>query len=155
MNRTSLKQTSIMRMIHPGLQKLIIEESWGGFKPIQQEAIPAILKGDDCIIEAPTAGGKTEAVLFPTLTRAAQHKRPSVQILYLAPLRALLNDIELRAKKYAEASGLQCFKWHGDVGQKKKIDELSNPSQLLLTTPESLEAILLRKAGWHRFFFRA
>lgn len=110
------------------------------------------MEGSDCIIVAPTAGGKTEAVLFPSLTKIAKKKTNSVQILYLAPLKALLNDIEIRAKKYSEACGLHSFKWHGDVGQKKKINELKIPSQLLLTTPESLEAILLRKSGWELYF---
>ncbi|MCI0616274.1 DEAD/DEAH box helicase, partial [bacterium] len=153
MSTTPLQQTTVLHEINPALQKLIKEKGWkGGLSAIQLSAIPVILNGDDCIIEAPTAGGKTEAVLFPTLTRIAKQKKPSVQILYLAPLRALLNDIELRANEYAETCGLHSFKWHGDVSQKDKIDELRNPSQLLLTTPESLEAILLRKAGWHLFF---
>ncbi|MCK4830897.1 DEAD/DEAH box helicase, partial [bacterium] len=145
-------QISDFHVIHPELQKLIVEKRWKELSPIQKAAIPIILNGTDCIIEAPTAGGKTEAVLFPVLTRASSNKKKSVQILYLAPLRALLNDIELRAEAYAKACGLHCFKWHGDVSQEEKIDELRNPSQLLLTTPESLEAILLRKAGWQLFF---
>ncbi|MGD9159418.1 MAG: DEAD/DEAH box helicase, partial [Desulfobacteraceae bacterium] len=152
MSTTSLRETSTLPAIHPGLQKIITEKGWKDLSPIQRAAIPIILNGDDCIVEAPTAGGKTEAVLFPVLTHIAHRKKSSVQILYLAPLRALLNDIELRAEAYAKACGLHSFKWHGDVSQKEKLDELRNPSQLLLTTPESLEAILLRKAGWHCFF---
>jgi len=148
-----LNQSDILELLHPGLQKIVQEKGWKtGLTDIQLEAIPVILSGDDCIIEAPTAGGKTEAVLFPTLTRAAQENSNSVQILYLAPLRALLNDIEIRAEEYTSACGLHCFKWHGDVGQKEKINAFQNPSQVLLTTPESLEAILLRKAGWQKFF---
>ncbi len=132
--------------------QFIFENFRDGLTEIQIQAIPTILNGEDCIIEAPTAGGKTEAVLFPCFTKASQNKANSVQILYLAPLRALLNDIEIRAKKYAEDCGLQCFKWHGDVSQKDKINAFNFPSQVLLTTPESLEAILLRKAGWQQFF---
>lgn len=148
-----MAQSDIVDLIHPGLQKIIQDKGWtSGLSPIQKIAIPTILAGTDCIIEAPTAGGKTEAVLFPTLTKAAQNKKSSVQILYLAPLRALLNDIELRADEYSKACGLHCFKWHGDVGQTEKINAFQNPYQVLLTTPESLEAILLRKAGWQNFF---
>ena len=148
-----LNQSDIVNLIHPGLQKLIQAKDWKtGLTDIQLEAIPVILSGEDCIIEAPTAGGKTEAVLFPTLTIAAQKKANSVQILYLAPLRALLNDIQNRVKEYSEACGLHSFKWHGDVSQKEKINAFQNPAQVLLTTPESLEAILLRKAGWQLFF---
>ena len=117
------------------VQQVIQDKGWkNGLTEIQLEAIPIILNGEDCIIEAPTAGGKTEAVLFPTLTRAAKIKANSVQILYLAPLRALLNDIELRAIEYSTACGLHSFKWHGDVSQKEKINAFNYPSQVLLTT---------------------
>jgi ATP-dependent helicase Lhr and Lhr-like helicase len=146
-------QANVISLIHPGLKKLIYEKGWkGGLTDIQKTAIPFILNGENCIIEAPTAGGKTEAVFFPCLTKAAETKNDSVQILYLAPLRALLNDIELRAKEYSEACGLHCFKWHGDVSQKEKITAFNNPPNVLLTTPESLEAILLRKPNWQDFF---
>ncbi len=148
-----LNQTEVIELIHPGLKKLIFEKGWtSGLTDIQLKAIPEILSGEDCLIEAPTAGGKTEAVLFPAFTRATRKTAKSVQVLYLAPLRALLNDIELRANEYAEVCGLHCFKWHGDVSQRNKINAFTYPSQILLTTPESLEAILLRKAGWQYFF---
>lgn len=148
-----MSQQNVFSSLHPGLQEVVQEKGWkSGLSEIQLKAIPVILEGFDCIVEAPTAGGKTEAVLFPALTRVSQNKKNSVQVLYLAPLRALLNNIENRAEQYAQACGLHCFKWHGDVNQKDKIDQLNNPPQLLLTTPESLEAILLRKAGWQKFF---
>ncbi len=145
-------KSSELNSIHERLQNLIFEKGWKDLSDIQKAAISVILSNADCIIEAPTAGGKTEAVFFPVLTRSSGGKKSSVQILYLAPLRALLNDIELRIEEYSEACGLHCFKWHGDVGQNDKIEEFKKPSQLLLTTPESLEAIMLRKAGWNKFF---
>lgn len=128
------------------------EKGWKDFSPIQKAAFPSIYAGKDCLIEAPTAGGKTEAVFFPTLSRAALSKHKSVQILYIAPLRALLNDIELRVEKYSSECGLKAFKWHGDVDQKEKTENLLIPAQVLLTTPESLEAILLRKPQWSALF---
>lgn len=138
--------------LHPGLQKWISESGWHELTPIQRKAIPAILDGADCILEAPTAGGKTEAVLFPVLTRAAQLEEPGVKVLYVAPLRALLNNIELRGITYASACSLHAFKWHGDVDQKEKIRSMVEMPDLLMTTPESLEAILLRKSGWQNLF---
>jgi ATP-dependent Lhr-like helicase len=148
-----LPSDRVYRRLHPGLQELVREKKWEGLSEIQSEAFPVVFAGYDCIIEAPTAGGKTEAVLFPVLTRASRNKRNSVQVLYLAPLRALLNNIETRAVKYAQVCNLHAFKWHGDVGRKEKIYEFNNPPQLLLTTPESLEAVLLvRKSGWKNFF---
>ena len=144
--------TEALMQLHPGLREWVMAHGWSGLRPIQEAAFDPILSGEHCVIEAPTAGGKTEAVLFPTLTRAGAAPLDSVQILYLAPLRALLNNLELRAAEYARACGLHAFKWHGDVDQKTKVESLTQPPQLLLTTPESLEAILLRKAQWQGFF---
>jgi ATP-dependent helicase Lhr and Lhr-like helicase len=138
--------------LHPGLQRLVRDQHWSGLRPIQLAALEPLLDRQHCVIEAPTAGGKTEAVLFPALTRAARAPRDSVQVLYLAPLRALLNNLEGRGETYASACGLEAFKWHGDVSQSSKVAKLQAPPQLLLTTPESVEAILLRKAAWPQFF---
>jgi ATP-dependent Lhr-like helicase len=147
------RETSAFELLHPGLQRLIAEKKeWKSLRPIQEAAIAPILEGLDCVLEAPTAGGKTEAVLFPTLTAAAKSRQHSVRVLYLAPLRALLNNLEGRGERYAAACNLEAFKWHGDVSQKAKVDRLRLPPHLLLTTPESLEAILLRKAEWREFF---
>lgn len=147
-----MSHTFLNEKIHPGLKKSVIEKGWKNFSDIQISAFEPIYNSEDCIIEAPTSGGKTEAVLFPVLSKIANDKLEGVKILYLAPLKALLNNIEIRAKEYSIACNLHSFKWHGDVSQTKKIEEFNNPSQLLLTTPESLEAILLRKANWQDVF---
>lgn len=145
--------TDVLGLLHPGLQGLVKESGWPSLTDVQRKAIPPLMRGQDCVIEAPTAGGKTEAVLFPSLTRIAdQREPPGVRILYLAPLRALLNDLEKRGVRYAQACGLHAFKWHGDVSQKEKVKQLQIPPHLLLTTPESTEAILLRKPQWAQFF---
>lgn len=141
-----------LERLDPGLQRWIKEQNWSGLRPIQDAALGPILEGANCVIEAPTAGGKTEAVLFPTLTRAAENPRDSVQVLYIAPLRALLNNLETRGEDYAQCCALHAFKWHGDVSQSRKVANLKTPPHLLMTTPESIEAILLRKAGWRDFF---
>ncbi len=143
---------SSLGQLHPGLQLWIKEQNWPGLRPVQEAALEPILAGQSCVIEAPTAGGKTEAVLFPSLTRASRHKRESVQVLYIAPLRALLNNLAPRAERYAKACNLDAFKWHGDVSQTDTVRQLRSPPQLLLTTPESVEAIMLRKAEWNSFF---
>lgn len=141
----------IIDALHPGLGRLMIEKGWRQLTPIQRSAIPIVLRGSDCVIEAPTAGGKTEAMLFPALSRASRSSATGVKVLYLAPLRALLNNLEERAQVYAAACGMHAFKWHGDVSQRTKLAQLRVPPDLLLTTPESLEAILLRTAEWKEF----
>jgi len=153
-----LSTAQLLELLDPGLQRWI-QANWGGrrggapgFSTIQRRAIPVLLDGPDCVLEAPTASGKTEAVLFPVLTRAARMEGSGVRVLYLAPLRALLNNLEGRGEEYAGACRLTAFKWHGDVSQTRKVQSLRDPPDLLMTTPESLEAILLRKAEWAQFF---
>ncbi len=138
--------------LHPRLQDFVKDAKWGDLTPIQKKAFEPIYNGESCLIEAPTAGGKTEAVLFPLLTHLAMRRSTGFKILYIAPLKALLNDLALRVVPYAERCYLEAFKWHGDVGQAEKIQQMSFPSDILLTTPESIEAILLRRANWIELF---
>lgn len=137
------------------LRRYLKEQGWQRLSDIQRVAFPVILDGRDATLEAPTAGGKTEAVLLPLLTRLLRDPRDpdaGVRVLYLAPLRALLNDLDQRVRPLAEACGLRAFKWHGDVARSEKVSAFEDPPDILLTTPESLEAMLLRKDRWRRFF---
>lgn len=137
--------------LHPRLQEFV-KEKWKALSPIQVAAFDPIFNGVSCTVEAPTSGGKTEAVLFPLLTRIAPNKSQGFKVLYIAPLKALLNDLSLRIEPYAQMCYLEAFKWHGDVNQSEKINQMRFPSDILMTTPESLEAILLRKANWQEVF---
>jgi ATP-dependent helicase Lhr and Lhr-like helicase len=139
-------------LLHPKLKLWMKDHGWAGLSAIQKAAFLPVYNGDDCILEAPTAGGKTEAVFFPVLSREANRRTESIQVLYLAPLRALLNNVELRVLEYSGICGLRAFKWHGDVDNKEKWGEFNNPSHVLMTTPESMEAIFQGKPGWHKYF---
>jgi ATP-dependent Lhr-like helicase len=102
-----------------------------------------ILDDKNVVVLAPTAGGKTEAAFFPLLSRMdAEDWRP-VSVIYVAPLRALLNNQEARIERYAATLGRRAFKWHGDVTQSRKRAFLGDPADILLTTPESLEVMLM------------
>ncbi|GAB2678175.1 DEAD/DEAH box helicase [Flavihumibacter cheonanensis] len=138
--------------LHPRLQEFVADKWRGGLTEIQQQAFDPIYNRQDCVIEAPTAGGKTEAVLFPLLSRIARNKNTGIKVLYIAPLKALLNDLAIRVCDYSKKCYLEAFKWHGDVSQTDKIKQMLFPSDILLTTPESLEAILLRRANWTDVF---
>lgn len=141
-----------LNKLHPGLQNYVKNMGWKDLTDIQQVAFDPIFNRRSCIIEAPTSGGKTEAVLFPLLTRISQSKSSGFKVLYIAPLKALLNDLALRVIRIAEKCCLEAFKWHGDVGQGDKLQQMNFPSDILLTTPESIEAILLRRANWQTVF---
>ena len=112
-------------------------------RPVQELTIPHVLDGKNCVVLAPTAGGKTEAAFFPVLSRVdAEDLRP-VSVIYTSPIRALLNNQEERVARYAATIGRRVFKWHGDVGPTQRRRFLDHPADILMTTPESLEAMLM------------
>lgn len=133
--------------LDPSLQHHIVNTlGWPGLRPLQNDAVAPILAGEDAILLAPTAGGKTEAAVFPILT-AMQHDRWSgTSVLYLCPLKALLNNLQPRVAEYAAWVGRNAATWHGDVtaGQRKRIK--SDRPDILLTTPESLESMLVSES---------
>jgi ATP-dependent Lhr-like helicase len=89
------------------------------------------------VVLAPTAGGKTEASIFPVLSQILTEEPPPVSALYVCPIRALLNNQEERLRQYARMVGLDVFKWHGDVSDSRKKRFRREPAHILMTTPES------------------
>ena len=110
---------------------------------MQEKAIDAVLDGKNCVVLAPTAGGKTEAAFFPVLSAMDAGDWRPVSVIYLSPIRALINNQEDRVGRYAGVIGRRVFKWHGDVSQSARKHFLGSPTDILLTTPESLEAMLI------------
>lgn len=112
-------------------------------RPVQALSTHAILDGDNCVVLAPTAGGKTESAFFPLLSAMDARAWSPVSVLYVAPTRALLNNQDARLTRYAEMIGRRAFTWHGDTPESARKRFLREPADLLLTTPESLEVMLL------------
>ncbi|MER6592341.1 DEAD/DEAH box helicase [Micromonospora purpureochromogenes] len=126
---------------------------WRDLRPLQQAAIAPVRDGLDALLLAPTAGGKTEAALFPLLTRMAEQRWTGTSVLYLAPLKALLNNLHPRIEKYGGWLGRRAAIWHGDINSSRRRAVLFERPDLLLTTPESLEAMLVSTKVDHRLFF--
>ncbi len=112
-------------------------------RPVQLLTLDAVLDGKNCVVLAPTAGGKTEAAFFPVLSAMDEGDWRPVSVVYLSPIRALLNNQEDRIARYAAALGRRVFKWHGDIGPGPRRSFVREPADILLTTPESLEAMLM------------
>lgn len=130
--------------LHPHLQHAIVHDlGWRSLRPVQELTIDAVLDGANTVVLAPTAGGKTEASMFPVLSRILADAPPPVAALYVCPIRALLNNQEERVSSYARMVGLSAFKWHGDVSDSRKNSFRANPSHILMTTPESLEVMMI------------
>ncbi len=136
--------TSGFELLHPSVQHHIVNTlRWPGLRPLQAEAAQPVSAGQDALLLAPTAGGKTEAAIFPLLTRMAAENWAGVSVLYLCPLKALLNNLEPRVAEYCAWTGRSAAVWHGDVEtSRRRVIQLERPD-VLLTTPESLEAMLV------------
>ena len=112
-------------------------------RPVQELAGEVIGAGKNTVVLAPTAGGKTEASMFPVIAGLLQEPPSGVGAIYVAPIKALLNNQAERLGQYTQMVGLDRFVWHGDATQSEKSKFVKEPSELLMTTPESLEVMLM------------
>ncbi|MCA9172891.1 MAG: DEAD/DEAH box helicase, partial [Planctomycetales bacterium] len=129
--------------LHPALQYHIVNSlGWRELRPFQESVIPPILDGQHLIVLAPTAGGKTEAAFFPVVSRMLTEDWTGLSVLYLCPIKALLNNLDLRLERYSTLLGRRSALWHGDVKSSARKKILREPPDCLLTTPESLEVML-------------
>ena len=128
------------------IKKWVWKQGWTSLREIQGKAIPILMNGGDAIISAATAGGKTEAAFLPLLSKVSNSdESKSFDILYISPLKALINDQHKRLKDLCDDLRLPVVKWHGDVSASVKQKAQRNPGGVLLITPESLESLLMRK----------
>ena len=126
------------------LQEAIVARlGWTSLRPVQELASHALLDGKNAIVLAPTAGGKTEASIFPLLATLMEQEPQGVGLIYIAPIKALLNNQSDRLNLYTEMVGLRRFLWHGDIKATQKRAFIREPATILMTTPESLEVMLL------------
>lgn len=139
-------------LLHEDIQRWVWNQGWNTLRSIQEEAIPLILEGDsDVILSAPTASGKTEAAFLPILSRvtdqreALESPNSGFNVVYISPLKALINDQYERLQELCDACDLPVHRRHGDVSSSKKRKALEEPDGVLLITPESVEALFLRR----------
>lgn len=119
---------------------------WKKLNDIQVQAIPIILEGNDSLVIAPTASGKTEAVLLPVFSEIITKGYDPTSVIYVAPLKALINDMHNRIEYWGNYFNLTATKWHGDISTSVKSKYLKNPTDFLSITPESLEVISMNKS---------
>ncbi len=130
----------------PFIQDFIYRNGWESLRGVQAAAGEAIFgTQDNVLLSASTASGKTEAAFFPILTLFSEDMPRSVGAVYIGPLKALINDQFSRLTELCSEAEIPVWHWHGDVAQSHKTKMLKSPSGILQITPESLEALLLRK----------
>lgn len=132
--------------LHSEIRRWIWEQKWEELRDVQDRAISAILDSrDDVLIAASTAAGKTEAAFLPILTAIADRSDKGLSALYVSPLKALINDQFRRLELLCERMEIDVVRWHGDAPQSAKARTLRNPSGVALITPESIEALFVRR----------
>jgi ATP-dependent Lhr-like helicase len=127
------------------IRKFIRDKGWEELRPIQTAAITRILGSDDnYILASRTASGKTEAAFLPILSKVDLNES-GVQVLYISPLIALINDQFYRVEELCKNLDVDVVKWHGEANKTVKEKLLKNPKGIVLITPESLEAMFANK----------
>lgn len=135
------------------VQRWIFKQGWSGLREIQCLAIePIFSEKTDVLISASTAAGKTEAFFLPALSVIATQEE-GIGILYISPLKALINDQDRRLEGLSDLLNIPITPWHGDSSQGRKNKLKSSPSGVVLITPESLESLLIRDPGWVKTAF--
>ncbi|MEV4833416.1 DEAD/DEAH box helicase [Nonomuraea sp. NPDC049486] len=143
--------TSPVLALHPTIAyHLTNTMGWPRLRPLQAEALEPIGEGQDTLLIAPTAGGKTEAAVFPLLSAMEERTWTGLSVLYVCPLKALLNNLLPRLQAYSSWLGRRVELWHGDVSGSRRQAILRDPPDILLTTPESLESMLISNGVDHR-----
>lgn len=146
-----------IKLLSERVQEKIAEYGWYELTDIQEKTIPLVINSTNhLIIESETASGKTEAVFLPILSMIENNidYKNKVKVLYISPLKALINDQFKRIYKLAEEMNVRITKWHGDVNSNIKKNFLNNPSGILQITPESIEAFMINKPEKIKDIFR-
>lgn len=149
-------ESSAFHLLDERIQRYIWSEGWTELRDAQEMAIPVILPGDrDAIVAAATAAGKTEAAFLPILTRMVQDPDDAALVVYVSPLKALINDQFGRLDRLCELLDIPVWPWHGDISSSSKAKFLKRPKGVLLITPESLEALLCNRGTSMGFVFQS
>lgn len=128
---------------------------WDAFTPIQDMAIPVIIEtNNDVVLSSGTASGKTEAAFLPILSMVEKEAESKLKVIYISPLKALINNQFMRIESLCEYTDIPIHRWHGDVSQSKKKTFLKAPSGILQITPESIESLFINRTEQLSSVFR-
>jgi ATP-dependent helicase Lhr and Lhr-like helicase len=127
------------------IRKFIRDKGWDQLRPIQNAAISKILgSNENFILASRTASGKTEAAFLPILSKV-NFNDAGVQVLYISPLIALINDQFYRVEELCKNLDVTVTKWHGEANKTLKNRLIKQPAGIVLITPESIEAMFINK----------
>ena len=144
MHPSNSDESQAFYLLDERIRRWIWDQGWTSLRDAQEKAIPPILAGNtDVIIAAATATGKTEAAFLPICSRLLEEEERSASVVYLSPLKALINDQFSRMEQLCERLDIPVHPWHGDISGSKKAKFLKKPVGILLITPESVEPLFV------------
>ena len=142
------KVNEVFGRFAPFIREFIYRNSWESLREVQVAAAESIFFSENnLLLTSATASGKTEAAFFPVLSLLTENPSSSVGVLYISPLKALINDQFGRIDELTEEAGIPVTHWHGDVAASHKKRLLENPRGVLQITPESLESMLINRSN--------
>ncbi len=150
-NGSTLSRT--LGMLHPKVRALVESRGWSSLTDVQEKAIPVILSGANTLVMAPTGEGKTEAAMLPILSQiVSSDAQEPVTVLYITPMKALINDLYRRISELAKPLGLRVARKHGDTPASERNRRHRSVPHILITTPESLEIDLDWAPKFRRYY---
>ncbi|MCT8337677.1 DEAD/DEAH box helicase [Methanoculleus sp. Afa-1] len=132
-------------LLDPRVQEVVRKRGFTEFSEAQEQAIPRLLAGENLVLVAPTGTGKTESAMLPVFDRLLETTGAGFKALYITPLRSLNRDILARMEWWCHELGLSVGVRHGDTPQNERRKQALNAPDLLITTPESLQALFMGK----------
>ncbi|MDT3435654.1 DEAD/DEAH box helicase [Haloarcula sp. 1CSR25-25] len=127
----------------PAVRSALSERGFTTPTDPQRKAIPTLAAGRDALVVAPTGTGKTETAMLPVFDALAESEdRFGIGALYITPLRALNRDMRQRLDWWGEMLGLEVDVRHGDTTDYQRQKQANDPPDVLVTTPETLQAML-------------
>jgi len=137
--------SSVVESLHPKIREMLSTKGINSLTDPQEKGIPVILRGSNTLILSPTGSGKTEAAILPIFDRILRDVPRRISTLFITPLRALNRDILGRLIEYGEFLGIRVQVRHSDTSNTARRKILENPGDILVTTPESLQILLVGK----------
>lgn len=147
MPSSQFEEDNVFSMLVRPIRRLLEERNFRRPTEPQRKAIPKILEGKNVLLISPTATGKTEAAMLPVLNNLIQIPRsePGIKVLYITPLRALNRDMLERLEWWCNKLDLKLAVRHGDTDVSERARQSRSPPDIMITTPETLQAMLF---GW-------
>ncbi len=150
-----VNMSQIFYKLSDKVQKKIWDMGWKHFTPIQEKAIPVIIDTEkDVVLSSGTASGKTEAAFLPIISKIHETASNVLKVLYVSPLKALINNQFERLQKLCEEMNIPVHRWHGDVSQHSKKKLINNPAGILQITPESIESLFINRTQFLKQLFQ-